>query len=249
MPKKPIDYSKTVMYKIVCKDDDCDLIYVGSTTDFTRRKQQHKTRCKNSNDKHHHLKVYKTIRDNGDWENFKMIQIEKYPCQDSHDARKREDELMLELKANMNGRRALWDKKQYVEDNREQIKKYQKLYRKDNKDKIKIQRTQYREDNKETIKVKKKQYCEDNKETIKVKNQQYREDNKETIKVKKQQYREDNKETIKVKNQQYYEDNKDKIKERMSQQHICECGSTYAHSRKKRHERSKKHIKYMEQNL
>ena len=39
MPRTPIDYSKTLIYKLVKNDDyDNANVYVGSTTDFTRRK-------------------------------------------------------------------------------------------------------------------------------------------------------------------------------------------------------------------
>ena len=42
------------------------------------------------------------IRDNGGWEMFRMIEIEKYPCNDKREAEKRETEIMKELKASMN---------------------------------------------------------------------------------------------------------------------------------------------------
>ena len=38
MPKENIDYSKTIIYKIVCKDINIKDCYVGSTTNFTNRK-------------------------------------------------------------------------------------------------------------------------------------------------------------------------------------------------------------------
>ena len=47
MPRKPIDYSKTHFYKIVCKDTSITDCYVGHTTDFTKRQWQHKNSCKN----------------------------------------------------------------------------------------------------------------------------------------------------------------------------------------------------------
>ena len=43
MPSKAIDYSKTVIYKIVCNDLNITDLYVGSTTQFTKRKNSHKT--------------------------------------------------------------------------------------------------------------------------------------------------------------------------------------------------------------
>ena len=42
------------------------------------------------------------IRENGGWEMFRMIEIEKYPCNDKRKAEKRECEVMKELKACMN---------------------------------------------------------------------------------------------------------------------------------------------------
>ena len=47
MPRKVVDYSKTVIYKIVCKDLNITELYVVHTTDFTRRKCEHKTCCNN----------------------------------------------------------------------------------------------------------------------------------------------------------------------------------------------------------
>ena len=44
------DYAKTLIYKLINYDYP-DLVYVGSTTNFTKRKQHHKERCLNPNDK------------------------------------------------------------------------------------------------------------------------------------------------------------------------------------------------------
>jgi len=42
------------------------------------------------------------IRENGEWEMFKMIEVEKYPCNDKREAERRENEVMKELKASLN---------------------------------------------------------------------------------------------------------------------------------------------------
>jgi predicted GIY-YIG superfamily endonuclease len=68
MPRKTIDYSKTGMYKIVCKDLSITHIYVGSTTDFIKRKSHHKSTCNNANDVAFSTNVYKIIRANGGWD-------------------------------------------------------------------------------------------------------------------------------------------------------------------------------------
>ena len=54
------DYSKTVIYKIQHEDDE-SLLYVGSTTNFTTRKCQHKNNTKNPNGRQYNDKLYKMI--------------------------------------------------------------------------------------------------------------------------------------------------------------------------------------------
>jgi predicted GIY-YIG superfamily endonuclease len=50
MPRTPIDYSKTIIYKLIKNEDyDNTHIYIGSTTDFTRRKNEHKKICSKKN--------------------------------------------------------------------------------------------------------------------------------------------------------------------------------------------------------
>jgi len=43
MPKQKIDYSKGLIYKLVCRDVTVKDAYVGSTTNFDQRKGGHKT--------------------------------------------------------------------------------------------------------------------------------------------------------------------------------------------------------------
>ena len=69
MPKTPIDYSKTIIYKIVCKDLSVKDLYVGHTTDFIRRKYKHISVCCNPEDKNYSSKLYECIRKNGRWDN------------------------------------------------------------------------------------------------------------------------------------------------------------------------------------
>ena len=105
----------------------------------------------NSNDKKHKLKVYVSIRENGGWESWNMIKIYDYPCDDKREAEKEEDKYMMELKANMNMKRAFRNRQEYYEEN---------------KDTIKLKQNQYREDNADVIKDTKKKYYEKNKQKI-----------------------------------------------------------------------------------
>ena len=102
MPKKPIDYSNTHFYKIVCKDTNIKDCYVGHTTDFTNRRYKHKYSCENPNDKRHNLYIYDFIRKNGCWENWTMIEIEKRNCENSLEARRIEREYIEQLNASQN---------------------------------------------------------------------------------------------------------------------------------------------------
>ena len=96
MPRDPIDYSKTIIYKIQHIDND-ELLYVGHTTDFNKRKCRHKANCNSCQ-----FKVYQMIRENSGWNSFVMVMVEEFPCDNKLQVCKREDEVMCELKASMN---------------------------------------------------------------------------------------------------------------------------------------------------
>jgi hypothetical protein len=191
MPRLPIDYSKTIIYKIVCNDLNITDVYVGSTTDFIRRKGQHKSVC-NSEKSKINYKVYQTIRENGGWDNFSMIEIEKYPCIDSNEARARERYYLELLNAKLNIVIPTRTRKEYKEDNKELIKEkakeLDKKYREANKEKIAERNKKYREANKEKIAERKKEYREANKEKIAELDKKYREANKEKIAERKKEY-------------------------------------------------------------
>jgi len=150
MPKLPIDYSRTLIYKIEHIENE-SLVYVGHTTNWDKRKRKHKYSSNNKKSKKYNRKLYQMIRNSGGWINFKMIEIMKYPCNDKREAEKREDELMKELQSNMNTYNS------YVTE--EKRKDYLKEYRQVNKEKIKENYTnnkkKYQEKKGNTIKKKK----------------------------------------------------------------------------------------------
>jgi hypothetical protein len=154
MPRKDIDYSKTVMYKIVSNDLNINDCYVGSTTDFTKRKCGHKSICANINSTMYNFKVYKFIRDNGDWQNWSMILIEMYPCTTHLESLQRERYWCEHLNATLNSLVPSRSHKEYTFDHKEQIKQYTF----DNKERKK----QYDVTNQEHIRTHQKTviYCE-----------------------------------------------------------------------------------------
>jgi len=135
MPRVNTDYSKTIIYKLVCKNLEVTDLYVGSTTKFTTRKNAHKTNCNNEKSKSYNLKVYRMIRENGGFDNWDMIEIEKFPCKDGNESRARERHFYEELGAKMNIRvpiindeERIQNQKKYYETHAEELKEYQKKY-------------------------------------------------------------------------------------------------------------------------
>ena len=163
MTKTKIDYSKGLIYKIVCNDLECKDIYVGSTTNFRQRKTIHKCSCNNENSKGYNIKIYKIIRDNGGWDNWDMIEIEKYPCNDGNELRARERVKYEELQGNMN---CNIPNRGIIEYQKKYKKKHNKEYYENNKEKIK----ERNKNNKEKVKAYSKEYYENNKEKIKERN-------------------------------------------------------------------------------
>ena len=143
MPRTAIDYTKTVIYKLVKNDDfNNENIYIGSTTDFTRRKTAHKTSCNNDKHKEYNAKKYQYIRENGGWGEWEMVLVERHNCNDGNEARAREEYWRSHFNAKLNVIRAYItdeekkeQQKEYREQSKEQMKEYQKEYREQHKDK------------------------------------------------------------------------------------------------------------------
>ena len=173
MPKSAIDYSKTIIYKIVCKDLNIKGCYVGQTTNFIKRKTQHKHSCNKEGNRQYDDYVYRFIRDNGGWNNWDMIQVEKYPdCKDLNDAHQRERYWIEHLNADLNKQLNL-SKKEYVDKHKDEKQKYDIKYRENNLEKKKENHKKYYNDNKERLKEYQKEYKLNNPEKIKERNRLY----------------------------------------------------------------------------
>ena len=162
-----IDYTITLIsfYKFVCEDENITSTYVGHTSNFTRRKNEHKSRCNCEKSKRHNLKIYQTIRENGGWDNWRMIEIKNQLCESKRHAEQIEQELLDQYKAKLNSQKAFCG---------ETRQEYDKQYKIINKEHYKTKNTQYCEANKEKIAERKKQYYLNNKEKIAEINKQYR---------------------------------------------------------------------------
>ena len=192
MPKVPMDYSKCSIYKIEHVDDE-SLVYVGHTTNFDKRKTQHKINCYNDNGKPYNFKVYQMIRENGGWEKFLMLEVEKYPCNDRREAERRENEVMKELKSSMNTNKSFLTQdelteykkeynKEYNESNKHKIQEYMKDYYELHKPEIKEQVKDYYKANK--LKLNAKVKCECGCEIVKQNLKQHQASKKHFYKLK-----------------------------------------------------------------
>ena len=102
MPKTKIDYSNTIIYRIFCKNENVSDLYIGHTTNFSQRKSCHKNSCENPNNSLYNIKLYKTIRENGGWNNWIMQEIDVLNLKNSTEARIKEKEYYDNFKANLN---------------------------------------------------------------------------------------------------------------------------------------------------
>jgi len=95
------DYS---FYMIVGKDDT-NLKYIGSTKDFYYIMCIHKSYCNNPKSKKYNFKVYKTIRDNGGWDNFNKILMINIESLYDTEALQIEEKIRKAENGNMNGKK------------------------------------------------------------------------------------------------------------------------------------------------
>ena len=174
MPRTPINYTNTHFYKIVCNDLNIKDCYVGHTTDFKRRKCDHKLNTTSQTSHHYNAKVYTFIRANGGWYNFDMILIDTRSCDNNLEARKIERQYIENLQATLNYQIPTRTSQEHYQDNKEQILEWHREYRNNNKDEIKMKSAEYYIKHKEYITARIKEYQQTHKETM---SQYYREYN------------------------------------------------------------------------
>lgn len=130
-----------IIYKICC-DDLPEFIYVGSTKAFRQRKSLHKQRVITYN-----TKLYSTIRENGGWDNWRMIILEDIGDVSLTQARIKEEEHRLNLNANLNMLKCY----RTEEEIKEQQKELYKNWYNNNKEHKKKQVIEWKKNNNEKI--------------------------------------------------------------------------------------------------
>jgi hypothetical protein len=142
-----VNYENSVIYKIYCKDENIKDVYVGSTTNFQKRKWAHKTKCCNTKSECYNRYVYKFIRENGNWENWNFEILEKVKCKDIKELHLYERKWFDKMNSTLNCDVPNRTRKEWRKDNRDRLNKKKKEYYQKNKHKNK----EYYEKNKEVI--------------------------------------------------------------------------------------------------
>lgn len=149
-----VNYKNGKIYAI--RSYQTDDIYIGSTCQPLHKRF------------HDHIADYKCwlkeIKSASNMTSFKIIKyedayielIEKYPCNDKDELRKREGKYIREMKC-VNKCIAGRTKKEWTYDNRFEIRKRVLKWQKENRDKANVSLKKYRDANKEKIKKYKKQ--------------------------------------------------------------------------------------------
>lgn len=185
MPTCPINYANTIIYKLCCKDPEISDIYIGHTTNFTRRKQEHKKHLYNpkSNDYNCYKSIF--IRDHGGWDNWDMIEICKVSCLDVNEARRIERQHIEGLKATLNKNIPSRTMDEWWTDHKEEINETRRQYRSDHPEEMKEKdRHRYIAES-EVRKARQKKYYANHAEDQREKRRQYWLEHKDEIAEKR----------------------------------------------------------------
>ena len=220
------DYSQGKIY--IIKSKNTEDVYIGSTK-YTLEERFHT----------HMMNYYKWLRTNKPYvSSYEIIKhgepyielLELYPCNTEEELKTKEGEYQLKIEC-VNIRTEGIGKdgtdKKYRENHRDDINKRQ-------------QERRLREEVKEKDNEQSKKWYRENKEYKREYNKKWREENKEKYKEKKLES-----------NKKYYEKNKEIVLQKQSirtkQKMKCICGATIRCDNKRRHEKSHKHIQYIEE--
>lgn len=169
------------------------------------------------------------MRENGGFDSWKIVVICKYPdCKSDEELLTYETEFCDNFKPILNKNRPFLTQEERLhynefksEESKEKTKQKARVKYTKNKDKYKLTRYKYREENIKTIRER---------------------TTSPEAKIKQKEYRGKNKEKMRLYQHQNREENSTKNKER----HTCQCGGQYVLPHLTCHNKSNKHIKFIE---
>lgn len=178
------NYKLSVIYEILFKGEP---VYIGSTTNLTRRKWEHKSSFIKPKVHNHNAPVYKYIREHGSWEDVEIKKIDDFPCETKKELNTKEGEYIKQYIHGgnniQNKQIAGRDAKQYAKDNKEKIKKYQRSHYNNNKEYYLNKANEYKNNNIEKIKEYQSNYGKNNRDKKNEANRRYKAKNKEKAKL------------------------------------------------------------------
>tara|TARA_R110001606_G_scaffold358699_1_gene510395 strand:+ start:137 stop:712 length:576 start_codon:yes stop_codon:yes gene_type:complete len=145
-------YPEYIIYKLC--SDECDEFYIGSTRNMVQRRRTHKGCCNNPNSPAYNTKKYQNIRDNGGFENWRLVPVERLENVSRFDAECREEVVRVELNAKLNSIRASCGGMTKTEYNAE--------YRQEHLDYYNEYNAEYRQENREYF----ENYRQENREEL-----------------------------------------------------------------------------------
>jgi arsenate reductase-like glutaredoxin family protein len=165
-----IDYQLGKIYKIICNVTGKQ--YIGSTCELTieKRLRTHKNDYKRYvNGKHKYTTSFEIIEN----ENYKIVLVENYPCNNKCELHARE-RFYIENTNCVNKIIPCRKHTEWYEHNRNRIQEQHHKYWNSNKSRLNEIQRQYYEANKELIREKHRQYYQENKERIEEQRRQKR---------------------------------------------------------------------------
>jgi len=97
-------------YFIYCIKFNNDIVYIGSTNNFSQRKHKHKKNTTNKRGKLYWLKLYLFIRENGGINNFIFEILENGEIDNKLEIRKIEQNFIDKYNPNLNSKKSFIDK-------------------------------------------------------------------------------------------------------------------------------------------
>jgi len=97
-------------YFIYCIKFNNDIVYIGSTNNFSQRKSKHKKNTTNKRGKLYWLKLYLYIRENGGINNFIFEILENGEKETKEEIRKIEQNFIDKYNPNLNSKKSFIDK-------------------------------------------------------------------------------------------------------------------------------------------
>ena len=151
------DFSNSIIYHIRHMESK-EVVYVGSTTNFSQRKSTHKWLCNHEEGKDFTIPIYCHIRNNGGFDCFEVIPIKSLKLENK-------TQLLIAEQAEIDGHRTLVNSYK-AHTTIEELKQYHKQYHEEHKAELNEKTKKYRQEHKAEIKLYNKQYKEEHKAEI-----------------------------------------------------------------------------------